>query len=1228
MLKKLPKIKIPKLKKEKSELLLGDADEIAKLIDKFKLNTDSLEAKYKQGLHSYTVDIEQRYGKEIKELTDENNQLAHKIKDLLDSLKDGASIGNESTGPMKENVFNSINNRFKDVLQAFYKGQSDYKNRLEEKLSQKYRIVNPTISHQEIQVALKQPDPGSVFFKTSVGISLTEPAKDALSYIKSRHDEIKTLEASMRELHETFSEMSILVHTQGEILRDAEQNVGNVVLNTREAVQLLHETNKLQKKSRSSISIYGSLVFGWLYEFGFKRLLCISDHTTTKYNNVIDELKARGFIYQMTSPDETMKQITEKNVSLYAGFDPTADSLHIGNLITLMVLLHFKRYGHSPIALVGGATGLIGDPSGKSTERPQLSLEFIQQNTESIKKNIVTILGDDVKVVNNIDWTNNLSIISFFRDVGRYFRVGSMIKKEFVKNRLSTEDEEGEGIGLPEFCYSLFQANDYVHLNQTENCVIQVGGSDQWGNIVDGCDLIKKKSGKNVNGITIPLLTNSQGKKLGKSEGNSIWLSQERTSPFKFYQYFIQIADEDVEKLLKLFTLLPLEEIEQCLSQHKESPSLRIAQKKIAQEITKLVHGQKGLDEALITTDLLFGDLLLDENKQKGLDLGYLLSRANAVEVEKSKYLGNSVVNIFTTCSGMTKNQAKTFVQNGSLYLNSKVVESNAQRIEESDLIAGNYLFLRSEEFNEDHINSVANMTLVNTLTIEKLALIKKESIGCNLSSILDYVQRKLKEDPSFQVSTFYEQIHLLGHYFHPLAKLRKGFSIRETIKYCPEFSNQIDLQYIAVDKSLVGYSILKDSTYLDHHNIKDPNQFIFSIFPSIKDSIVNHFIKNNLDINQYSILFVHPFQKSQIVPKLYSDLLNQNKIIILPDSISVPSQALVSMRTLSVYNTTNNNLYPHIKLSLNVVLTSSIRTISSQSAHNSTRISKIILDIAQREKEQFQEKVEFLPEIFSTWFNGSNDLNQDKINLKSLTNIWRFNPNNYCSINQHTIICCSLFSVSPITNQTIIMELIGKMKLHLQLDICTISKKWFNQYIEMLLTAGIIFFSRYGIAFELHLQNTLLVVNCLTGEPIKLLIKDWAGIRIFPPRLKRQGYDFDYLPGSVTIKNDISDCYPKIFHSLFICHISEVINTISENVIQIKESELWDIVYEICSNTFQSLKKQTVFDPELVEQVCCDEKVFLESPLTRGKSLTKMRLYSNNQSEIFFNVKNPLFKK
>ncbi|XP_065558484.1 tyrosine--tRNA ligase, mitochondrial-like isoform X1 [Artemia franciscana] len=301
--------------------------------------------------------------------------------------------------------------------------------------------------------------------------------------------------------------------------------------------------------------------------------------------------------------------------AIYTGFDPTAESLHIGNLLVLITLIRCSRAGHTPIALVGGATALVGDPSGKSTERPALEKDAVLRNIEGIRNNIKNIFRNhqelywpkekklpELKIVNNEDWYTSQSIIDFLSDVGRYFRVGTMLGRHSVQSRLNSD----QGISYTEFSYQVLQAYDWYHLYNKHGCRFQIGGSDQMGNIVSGHDLIKRKSGVEVFGLTLPLVTTESGDKLGKSAGNAIWLSENKTSSFEFYQFFIRTKDGDVEKLLKYFTFLPLEHIDEIMAKQKDKPESRTAQRKLAEHVTKLVHGEEGLKSAKRITEALY----------------------------------------------------------------------------------------------------------------------------------------------------------------------------------------------------------------------------------------------------------------------------------------------------------------------------------------------------------------------------------------------------------------------------------------------------------------------------------------------------------------------------------------------------------------------------------------------------------------------------------------------
>ncbi|MFN4174385.1 MAG: tyrosine--tRNA ligase, partial [Parachlamydiaceae bacterium] len=305
--------------------------------------------------------------------------------------------------------------------------------------------------------------------------------------------------------------------------------------------------------------------------------------------------KKRGCVDALSH--ESLNDLKEP-LTVYCGFDPTADSLHLGNFVAIMGLARFKKAGHKVIAIVGGATGMIGDPSGKSTERNLLDEETIEKNRVGISKCLKDILGDDVPIVNNYEWYKDFNFITFLREVGKQFRMGIMLSKESVKARLNSE----EGLSFTEFCYQILQAYDFLWLNQKYGVNAQIGGADQWGNITAGIELIRKEKGKEAYGITFPLLTKSDGQKFGKSEKGAIWLSADKLSPYEFYQHLIRTDDRDVIKLLKMITFVELEEIEAIEKRMANEPG--VAQKRLAEAVTEMVHGKEGLEAAKKTTEL------------------------------------------------------------------------------------------------------------------------------------------------------------------------------------------------------------------------------------------------------------------------------------------------------------------------------------------------------------------------------------------------------------------------------------------------------------------------------------------------------------------------------------------------------------------------------------------------------------------------------------------------
>ncbi|WP_185870469.1 tyrosine--tRNA ligase [Blattabacterium cuenoti] len=320
--------------------------------------------------------------------------------------------------------------------------------------------------------------------------------------------------------------------------------------------------------------------------------------------NIIDELSWRGLIQnKVPGVEEQLK----KRTIIYIGFDPTSDSLHLGSLLPIIILIHFQKMGHKSLVLIGGATGLIGDPSDKYDRRIFLSKKTLHKNIESIKNQLCKLLefhSEKAELLNNFNWMKNISFLKFIRDIGKHFTINYMISKDSVKKRIHNKND---GISFTEFSYSLIQGYDFFYLNQKKNCFLQVGGSDQWGNIITGIELIRKKTGKKAYGITFPLITKSNGKKFGKSEKEeNIWLDKNRTSPYKFYQFWINVSDVEIEKFIKIYTFLPQEEIHSLILKHRNNPEKRFLQRKLAYEMTKWVHGNEAYEKVIKISNLLF----------------------------------------------------------------------------------------------------------------------------------------------------------------------------------------------------------------------------------------------------------------------------------------------------------------------------------------------------------------------------------------------------------------------------------------------------------------------------------------------------------------------------------------------------------------------------------------------------------------------------------------------
>jgi len=392
--------------------------------------------------------------------------------------------------------------------------------------------------------------------------------------------------------------------------------------------------------------------------------------------SLFEELTWRGFIHQTTHP-ELAELLEQESFTLYCGFDPTADSLHIGHLLAIVGLARFQRAGHKPIALVGGATGMIGDPSGKTSERQLLDTETIARNVAGVRQQLERFLDFTgpcaARVVNNQDWLGGLSLIAFLRDVGKHFTVNVMMAKESVRARLADREH---GLSYTEFSYQLLQAYDYLHLSDAFGCRLQVGGSDQWGNITAGMDLTRRlRPGVTTFGLTFPLVTKADGTKFGKSEGGNIWLDAARTSPYAFYQFWVNQADADVGRYLRCFTFLPREEIEALERQTQEAPERREAQRRLAEEMTRLVHGEEALVKAQRATQAMFGG---------GLDgLGDAMLEEVFVEMPSSAVPrsalteGRPLLDVLVEAEVFpSRGEAKRMVKNGGLYLNNRRVDS------------------------------------------------------------------------------------------------------------------------------------------------------------------------------------------------------------------------------------------------------------------------------------------------------------------------------------------------------------------------------------------------------------------------------------------------------------------------------------------------------------------------------------------------------------------------
>ena len=416
-------------------------------------------------------------------------------------------------------------------------------------------------------------------------------------------------------------------------------------------------------------------------------------------NNFIDVLRWRGMIHDVMPGVEA--HLLEKMRSAYVGFDPTADSLHIGNLVPIMLLAHYQKCGHKPFALVGGATGMIGDPSGKSTERNFLDEKALRHNQEAIKNQLSHFLNFDndkknaAVMVNNYDWMKDFSFLDFIRDVGKHITVNYMMAKDSVKNRIAAESSDG--MSFTEFTYQLVQGYDFLHLFETKDCTIQMGGSDQWGNITTGTELIRRVANGKGYAITCPLITKSDGSKFGKSEGGNVWLDANRTSPYKFYQYWLNSSDDDANKYIKIFTFLEEHEILNLIELHQDQPHLRLLQKRLAQEITTMVHGQAIFENAKMASTILYSKSFKSDIQTLD-EVTFLDIFEGVPTAELPKDLIANGLDMIAALSAETKflesnGEARRALKENSISVNKEKVGED-YKISEFDLINNTYIII------------------------------------------------------------------------------------------------------------------------------------------------------------------------------------------------------------------------------------------------------------------------------------------------------------------------------------------------------------------------------------------------------------------------------------------------------------------------------------------------------------------------------------------------------
>jgi len=417
--------------------------------------------------------------------------------------------------------------------------------------------------------------------------------------------------------------------------------------------------------------------------------------------SLIEELRWRGMVQDIMPGTE--EQLNKEITSAYIGFDPTADSLHIGSLVPILLLVHLQRAGHKPIALVGGANGMVGDPSGKSEERNLLSEDVLRHNQEGVKKQLMQFLDFDpskpncAEMVNNYDWFKDMSFLSFIRDVGKHITVNYMMAKDSVKKRI----EGDTGMSFTEFTYQLVQGYDFFWLYANKNCKLQMGGSDQWGNIVTGTELIRRKAGGEAYAFTCPLITKADGGKFGKTEKGNVWLDPQKTTPYQFYQFWLNASDTDAEKWIRIFTFLTLEEIEKITNEHQANPAQRVLQKRLAAEITVFIHGREELEKAIETTQKLFAG---QNAPAESLSIHDLEGMEGVIKSDYEKMKLGAGIDIVSFLAETnifpSKGEARKMIQGGGVSINREKVSDVQMAIDNSLLLHGKYILVQKGKKN------------------------------------------------------------------------------------------------------------------------------------------------------------------------------------------------------------------------------------------------------------------------------------------------------------------------------------------------------------------------------------------------------------------------------------------------------------------------------------------------------------------------------------------------